>query len=605
MKIKTKLYLIGIVVFIGFSTITLITLTSIKKVQKINELILLSKDVMSEFIRSSSLAKDLVITGDLEGSYYDWSNENRDFAELFEELTESILFKSFFINSENLIYINSLELYWETMQKNISDTEMEISNLISKHKDNTSFITGIMMGYSEYQDYDFISTSSKINILISMNNHIYEMLDEMNKSLLDMATKEIQTLYNFVIITATIIVIIILLFFIIFSTRLIRRFYDIRESMRILQNKDFTIEMDVKKKDELGAMSLAINVFIKNFSSIINGVKSIASESADITAKVLDESTESAVSINEVSTNISSITGQISDFVNHLEVSNRKVKEIANGITSLSERNQGQSLYISQSTTAVEQMNSSIISVADISHKRKKATDNLVIITKNGGEVIEMTLNSVQSIVQELGRITEIVELINNIASQTNLLAMNASIEAAHAGHAGKGFSVVANEIRKLADATNNNSQNISEVINGTIKKMNNVLKLCIKSKNAFTIIEDEVDSTNIAMTEISNAMNELSYGSTEIMDSMIELTGIAKKLDTETEEMQQHTNQVFEGINKIEEVSLMLKNGMVEIEIGAHDINNAIGKVNTLQLRSGESVKNVLREVSNFKTKT
>jgi len=123
------------------------------------------------------------------------------------------------------------------------------------------------------------------------------------------------------------------------------------------------------------------------------------------------------------------------------------------------------------------------------------------------------------------------------------------------------------------------------------------------KSKKAFLEVDKEVGSTSSAMTEISTATGELAQGSTEIMNSMLELSGLAKELDAETKRMRINTDHVLEGMRKIEEVSVMLKNGMDEIEIGTKDINATMAHVNDLQIKSGESVELVLREVSSFKT--
>jgi len=142
--------------------------------------------------------------------------------------------------------------------------------------------------------------------------------------------------------------------------------------------------------------------------------------------------------------NIVSISERIRDFVAHLEESNRDVKNIAESITTLATRIDGQTSFIGRATASVEQMTSSIRSVATITSQREEATATLVQTTKAGGTIIEETAASILNIVKDLGKIMEVVGIIDNILVKRTL-AMNAAIEAAHAGlRPGRGFAVVA-----------------------------------------------------------------------------------------------------------------------------------------------------------------
>jgi methyl-accepting chemotaxis protein len=207
--------------------------------------------------------------------------------------------------------------------------------------------------------------------------------------------------------------------------------------------------------------------------------------------------------------------------------------------------------------------------------------------------MVDGTNTMIQEIANDIEKITQIVGIIDDISDQTNLLSMNAAIEAAHAGNAGRGFSIVADEIRKLADSTQANSQNIKAMIKEMSEKIEKVLVKSASSKIAFFEVDREVASASRSMSEIASAMQELSSGSSAILNATQE----AKKVHSNAE-------SVLEGIRGIEEIGTIVKNGMIEIEAGTKDINSAMVHVSDLQAKSGDSIEKLNMEVSHFKTR-
>jgi methyl-accepting chemotaxis protein len=602
MTIKAKLGAIGTIVFLGFGSISLTLAISIRNIQALNQLVLAGRTLTVKFMEFSGYGKDLLTTGDLKSSVASWESSREAFASLYEQFIGSPLINNFFKSGENAAKMESLTWFWETTQASVDDLRDRMKVLVDKYGAET-IVPGLMLGYAQYSDMGFVSATSKVNVISTMNTTLSGNLEEVLDVLTSAVDETINRLMGIVLFTSLGVTFAILLFFFLFARSLVRRLSAVDVSMKMLQEKDFTVKMEVHGKDELARIGTVLNGFIDDFSSVIRGVKLISAESILLKNEVTSASIESASAVTEMTANIVSISERIRDFVTHLEASTAEVQGITESIDTLATRIEGQTSFVNRSTASVEQMTSSIRSVASITSQRKAAAENLVNTTVAGGAIIEKTAASVKDIVDDLGKIAEIVAIIDNISSQTNLLAMNAAIEAAHAGASGRGFAVVAEEIRKLADATNENSKNIRTMVGGISSKMTAVLDMSQKSKTAFVEVDKEVKSTSEAMVEISGATGELAQGSTEIMNSMVELSGIAKELEEETERMRERTDHVMEGMRKIEEVSVMLKNGMGEIEVGTKEINAAMTNVNDLQAKSGEAVENVLREVSNFKT--
>ena len=603
MTIKLKLFLIGTLVFIGFVVTTTSTVVSTQNIQKLNTATIQGRDLMNGFLELSSQSKDMLSAGNLATTLESWKTNWSEFVTQYDQFISSPYVSELLSTDEDSSLIDSLNDTWEILQLNATKVATNTQALVDTYSATTSTVPGLLMGAAQFQDMAYLTAMSNVNALVMLNNSLLDQLDTFIIIFSEAVQDEIKHLILIVAASASGITLTVALLFILFARSMIGRLSYISVAMAKLRNKDFSIRLTLRGKDELAGIATTLNGFIDNFSSILNGVKTISTESSILKNEVTSATTETSAAVNEMMASIISISERIRDFIKHLGESNLEIFNITGNIDTLADKIQGQSSFVSRAVSSVEQMTGSIKNVASITTKREKATSDLVGTTRIGGAIIEETAKSISDIVVDLDRINEVISIIDGIANQTNLLAMNAAIEAAHAGDSGRGFSVVAEEIRKLADATNENSKNIKAMVGGITSQMAGVLERSQKSRLAFTEVDQEVEITSHAMAEISSAMNELAQGSMEIMESMHELSDIVKELDNETEDMRRHTGHAVEGMKKIEEVSLVIKDGMSEIEDAAKDINVAMAHVNDLQVESGESVEKVLQEVSGFKT--
>jgi methyl-accepting chemotaxis protein len=198
-----------------------------------------------------------------------------------------------------------------------------------------------------------------------------------------------------------------------------------------------------------------------------------------------------------------------------------ELSAISSSSTQARSSAESQSSVVNQTSAAVEEMTASIKSITTVTQERKQAVKNLAAGTEDGQRVVALSSQSMQSVKASATAILDIVGVINSVASQTNLLAMNAAIEAAHAGEFGRGFSVVADEIRKLSEQTGKNVKAVSETVKGTIADINKAAENNERAVASFNRISDEAKLVSDAMDEIIRGLEELSVGTGEINEGV------------------------------------------------------------------------------------
>ncbi|MBN2657898.1 MAG: bacteriohemerythrin [Spirochaetales bacterium] len=285
------------------------------------------------------------------------------------------------------------------------------------------------------------------------------------------------------------------------------------------------------------------------------------------------------------------------------------VEEINASIRSLKDKVNIQNDAVNQTSGAVSEINTSLKEVADLITGRTKDIDNLVGITGEGSEKVQASAEVMQTVESEVTDALSLITVIDEIASQTNLLSMNAAIEAAHAGDSGKGFAVVAEEIRKLAESTAENARNISVTLKKLVDNIQSAGELSRESEEAFTKIAEGVSQVSRTFGQINEKTEAITRNTQEVVNSTVSLQEISSVTSLSMNEMELGANEIEKILSDSKDVAEKLDSSMGELSRNSKDINLITTKISEAFIKSNATleamVENILTNQSGAAKKT
>ncbi len=340
---------------------------------------------------------------------------------------------------------------------------------------------------------------------------------------------------------------------------------------------DLTKKLEVISRDETGQVAESFNSFVSTLRVLMEELKKIIGRTDMIRISIGESTEETSSAIDQISANLGSIRDQMDVLDGSISETVSAIEEVTANMTSVDEQIINQSAMVEESTAAITEMIASLNSVTEVAQNKRETTKALSRVADEGKALIQQTSGTFKSVVDHIRRIQEMASTINDIASQTNLLSMNAAIEAAHAGDSGRGFAVVAEEIRKLADSAGRSSQSISQTISDITNSVLETDQNVIQTTSAFERISSEVEDTINAFAEIEQAVTELNTGGRQILDSTNEISEVTVTIRNGSNEIKNGTKLMMDNSAVISQVSERVSSGMTESSKGAEEIVSAM----------------------------
>jgi methyl-accepting chemotaxis protein len=405
----------------------------------------------------------------------------------------------------------------------------------------------------------------------------------------DYIMRNINALMKFVIILVSIAIVVsvVIIYLVLSSTtapivRVANTLKDISEG-----EGDLTQSVNVSSKDEVGDLAGYFNKTLEKIKNLVFLIKKQAGLLSDIGNDLSSNMSETAAAINEITANIQGVKGRVINQSASVTETNSTMEQVIANINRLNSH--------------IEKMAVNVASVTNTLINNATNVKTLQEASEVGKTGLQEVVTDIQEIARESEGLLEINSVMQNIASQTNLLSMNAAIEAAHAGEAGKGFAVVADEIRKLAE----NSSEQSKTIGNVLKKIKESIDKITRSTETVTTRFESIDSSvkTVADQEenILNAMEEQGTGSKQESGD-VSLTEITKQVKTGSQEMLEGSQEVIKESQNLERVTQEITAGMNEMATGAEQVNVAVHNVNEMAAKNREAIDSLIKEVSRFK---
>jgi len=380
--------------------------------------------------------------------------------------------------------------------------------------------------------------------------------------------------------TATVLILIVVAF--ILARNLSRPLRATSRALRVLADSqgDLTVRLKSTGGDEAADLARSVNDFLQKIRSILVSVDEMVHKNQQLAASLNLSARESATSVSDLGARVTTLKNSIGSLDVDIAGASAAIEEILANIASLAKQISNQDAMVSRSGSAVQQMMASITGVSELAESRVASVTTLVDLTRQGGDRVKKTNLVIDKVAQNATAMMALIDLINDISDRTNLLAMNASIEAAHAGTAGRGFGVVANEIRKLAFDTGANAQKIGQSLKESGTHIQQAQQDSLATQEAFLLLEKEVTAFADAMHDVSKSMAELSEGGIEILGATAELIQTSQVISNSSQEMSFGAQEILTAVHHVKQVSAESLNEVDEVEVLSRSLNKVALRV-------------------------
>lgn len=380
----------------------------------------------------------------------------------------------------------------------------------------------------------------------------------------------------------------------------------LRQAIEVLQNLaqgegDLSRRVHVNSGDEVQLMAELINQTLDKLSNLVRGVRTQADRLTKVGEELSSNITQTAAAVREISANIQSVNNQVINQSSSVTETSTTMEEINAGVINLHQLIEAQTQSVNQASTAIEEMIANIRQVSETLKVNEHNMKQLNQSASEGRDVLNKVTGEIRAIAQESEELLEISKIIRSISSQTNLLAMNAAIEAAHAGDYGRGFAVVAGEVRKLAESSGEQAKTVGRVLKHIRSAIDGIARSADDIIEKFESIVHRIRLVGDQEVSIAHSMREQNEGSLQVLQEISRLKDVSSSVRNSAQEMQVGSHQILKETATLKNITQEIGHAMREMANGAQEIAVAMETVNSLTSSNQSSIEAVHQELNKF----
>ncbi|MDR2797673.1 MAG: methyl-accepting chemotaxis protein [Treponema sp.] len=364
---------------------------------------------------------------------------------------------------------------------------------------------------------------------------------------------------------------------------------------------DFTYQIPVNRKDEIAVIIRSINGFIASLRDQVRRLKDAQGSLRDIGENLGSQAEESVKANTRIMDTALDIKAQTEGQTQSLERTNQVLVNATAALQGLNALITDQNQAVQASSSSVKKMEESIQAVQAAVQGMKDQFNALVSVADTGKARQDTADQQIQHIRAQSEALAGTNQIIAKIAARTNLLAMNAAIEAAHAGAAGKGFAVVADEIRSLAENARTQSQAIKQKLLGIVQLVQDTAQSSAKSQEAFLQLAEEIKTTDIFIDRIDSAMETQGGALAQIEDALGAINSVASRVHTTSQDMTGHMERVKQELDTLTGIVRAIQQGIIGMGDNAQEVNHAAEMVLNLARDTHRNIQIMEETIGSF----
>lgn len=367
------------------------------------------------------------------------------------------------------------------------------------------------------------------------------------------------------------------------------------------QKGDLATRLNIGTFDDFGKIMTSMNKLMDFLQVSLNTLKNESGSVGAAADELLLITDNSSTSMDMIVNSFEEMHKQNAEKDALLESAKNNIYKLNEDASKVSQTMQEQAIAEEQNADAISQMAENTNQINELIKQAKQLSKNLSDSSEAGSAEVQKTELVINSVSEKSKQMSEVIQVIQQVASQTNLLAMNAAIEAAHAGEAGQGFSVVADEIRKLAESTQSQAKSIKDLIIEITKAIQNGSSSMQDTKAMFYKIQEEIVTQTNVVENIAQTMEIQSTGAEEILSTTNKISQNIQSVNEIIKNQANYTEEITEGIKDVVELSGKI-DGSMNVSLGIlKDFSQSIQIVNEKAHANQKSVRTINDELGKF----